>query len=185
MSKSHGNNPNGLTLENEIRGIQKLLEYVSVDINTGLVVWRKLIPHSSKNIGDSAGTLLKSGYTQITFDKKRYRRHRIVFYVAKGYLPKIVDHIDGVDAGDMIDNLQEVNASENQQKRKHMKNNTSGYRGVSFIKSRNKYMAQIKIDGKSKNLGYFDCAKLAALRYNEYAKEYFGSFAVLNQIYEI
>jgi hypothetical protein len=42
------------------------------------------------------------------------------------------------------------------------KENSKGY---SFYKSRNKWRARIRIKGKEKHLGYFDCEKLARLAY--------------------
>lgn len=44
--------------------------------------------------------------------------------------------------------------------------NTSGYRGVNYKKANKKWRARISIDGKEKHLGYFDSARLAALRYD-------------------
>jgi hypothetical protein len=49
-------------------------------------------------------------------------------------------------------------------------NNTSGFRGVSFNKKRNKWLAQIMVDGKIKRLGYFHTALDGAYAYNEYIK---------------
>lgn len=51
---------------------------------------------------------------------------------------------------------------------KKMKNSSSIYLGVSFDKSRNKWVAHICIDKKQKNLGRFDTEFDAALRYNTY-----------------
>jgi hypothetical protein len=45
-------------------------------------------------------------------------------------------------------------------------NNTSGFRGVSYIKGREKWRAKIVIKGKERHLGYFDSAIKAALAYD-------------------
>jgi hypothetical protein len=39
--------------------------------------------------------------------------------------------------------------------------NTSGYRGVSFIKAHGKWRAAISVDGKKKHIGYFSTAEEA------------------------
>jgi hypothetical protein len=52
--------------------------------------------------------------------------------------------------------------------------NTSGYKGVTLIK--NRYEAQIKIDGKKLYLGRYLTALEASEVYNKKAKELFGEF---------
>lgn len=47
-------------------------------------------------------------------------------------------------------------------------NNTSGYRGVSFSKGKNKFVAVITVRGKSNNLGCFTDPKEAAEAYDQY-----------------
>ena len=49
-----------------------------------------------------------------------------------------------------------------------IKTNTSGYRGVSFKKDRQKWKAYISINHKQKHLGYFDNKDVAALAYNTF-----------------
>ena len=52
--------------------------------------------------------------------------------------------------------------------RKIIASNKTGYRGVSFYKSRNKYIAYIGLDYSFKHLGYFDTALEGALAYDKY-----------------
>ena len=51
------------------------------------------------------------------------------------------------------------------------KNNTTGYKGVSYHKSGKKYEAYIHYEGKKHHLGYFDTAEQAAEAYDKKAKE--------------
>jgi len=46
--------------------------------------------------------------------------------------------------------------------------NSSGYRGVSFKNQNKKWVAQIKVNGNKKHLGYFETALEAAITYNNY-----------------
>lgn len=48
------------------------------------------------------------------------------------------------------------------------KNNSTGYRGVFFVKSRNIFRVQIGLNSKLINLGYFDNALDAAKAYDQY-----------------
>lgn len=59
-------------------------------------------------------------------------------------------------------------------KRKLNKNNTSGYRGISYKKDRGKYRAYIKYQGKDIFLGYFNDIDDAIKARQEAEKEYFG-----------
>lgn len=97
-----------------------------------------------------------------------------------------VDHINGDKLDNQKSNLRICTHSENMKNRKRGKNNTSGYKGVSFHKNGNKWRAYIKINGKPKTIGYYDSSKDAAIAYaiayNEYAKIYYGEFALLNHI---
>ena len=62
------------------------------------------------------------------------------------------------------------------------KNNTSGYKGVTWDKNRNKWIAQIKKDYTHIFIGRFTNKKEAAFSFNKKSKELFGKFAYLNKI---
>jgi hypothetical protein len=57
------------------------------------------------------------------------------------------------------------------------KNNTTGYKGVTFNKHAKAYKASIKKD----LIGYYKTADQAAIAYNIAAVKYFGEFAHLNE----
>lgn len=59
---------------------------------------------------------------------------------------------------------------------------SSSYRGVSFVKSQNKWRAGIEVNGKSINLGLFKTEDDAADAYNRAARTHFGDVAYQNQI---
>lgn len=60
------------------------------------------------------------------------------------------------------------------------KNNTSGYKGVSFRKDRGVWRATIKVNGKNMSLGVFDCAEKAARAYDAAAIAAWGDCCYLN-----
>ena len=60
--------------------------------------------------------------------------------------------------------------------------NTSGFKGVSWSKSKSKWMPEITYQGRQYHLGRFDSKKDAARAYNKKAIEFFGEFAFLNNV---
>jgi hypothetical protein len=95
-----------------------------------------------------------------------------------------VDHINGNGLDNRRENLRVCTNSENLRNRSKQKNNSSGFKGVSWHKASQKYSAQIKginINGK-KHLGLYVCPIQAAKAYNEAAIKYHGEFAQLNEL---
>lgn len=92
---------------------------------------------------------------------------------------KSIDHINGDSLDNRISNLRLCLNSENVRNAKRICTNTSGYKGVSWDKVRNKWTAYI-YHGKSINLGGYDLKEEAALAYDVAAKKYFGEYARTN-----
>lgn len=78
--------------------------------------------------------------------------HRFITSAAEGL---VVDHINGNTLDNTDSNLRVIRHSANMQNRKKHKNNVSGHRGVSWISSRGRWRAAMRIDGKQQFLGYF------------------------------
>jgi HNH endonuclease/AP2 domain len=95
---------------------------------------------------------------------------------------KLVDHINGNSFDNRKENLRLCTKAENSRNKKASKSNTSGYKGVSWSKQRERWESCIKINYKKKFLGYFNTAKEAAIAYNIAAKKYYGEFARFNVI---
>lgn len=115
----------------------------------------------SKDIGtakadDEAGSEIGRGYRQIKYKGKRYLSHRVIFFLENGFLPEQVDHIDGDTSNNDPKNLRAATHSQNMINRKTQENNTSGNRGVDFMKRTKKWRAQIHKDGRKIYLGLFD-----------------------------
>ncbi|MBI3980687.1 HNH endonuclease [Candidatus Microgenomates bacterium] len=122
----------------------------------------------------------KKGYV-IATDMNLYERrmHRLIAGAKPG---ESVDHIDGNPLNNQYTNLRICTHQQNCYNRKLNKNNTSGYKGVSWNRFIGKYTAQIKRNGKQIILGYFQDKKEAAFAYNEAAKKYYREFASLNKL---
>jgi hypothetical protein len=67
----------------------------------------------------------------------------------------VIDHIDQNPQNNKIENLRRANVYINNQNQGTRKNNTSGYKGVSWSKQKQRWRATITILGKHKTLGFF------------------------------
>jgi hypothetical protein len=97
-------------------------------------------------------------------------------YILNAPDDKIVDHISGNTYDNRKSNLRLCTQTENSKNNKLPKNNTSGYKGVSFDKSLNAYVARIVFNGNVLNLGRYKTAREAFDVYDAKAKELFGEF---------
>lgn len=105
--------------------------------------------------------------------------HRLIMKNPSG---KRIDHINRNKLDCRKENLRIATHSQNLMNRNKNSNNTTGYKGVFFDKTRNKWKAEIKHFYKTHYLGRFDTPKEAAFAYNEGARKYHGEFAYLNQL---
>ena len=84
--------------------------------------------------------------------------HILVAMAFLGHKPDgykiVVDHIDNNKLNNHVSNLQLISNRENTSKDK--KNGTSKYTGVTWYNASNKWLAQIAINSKKKNLGLFE-----------------------------
>jgi len=85
---------------------------------------------------------------------------------------KIVDHKNGKTLDNQKENLRFCSHGENMRNSKKRRNNTSGYKGVTYYKSRNKWTATLMVNRKSIFLGYFTTPELAYKAYCEAVEKY-------------
>jgi len=158
-------------------------DYVEYFPETGIFIWKKS-PTPRIKVGDGCGSSHGCGYITITVMQKSYLAHRLAWFLTYGEWPiNDIDHIDGDRKNNKITNLRGATRQENLRNTGSRKNKTSNYKGVSWDKTRCKWVAYIKFNGKVKNLGRFNNEEDAALEYNKWAKEKFGVYGVLNNIH--
>jgi hypothetical protein len=108
---------------------------------------------------------------------KSFYLHREILKTPNGYE---TDHINRDKLDNRKSNLRITTRQQNGCNRILQSNNTSGYRGVTWNKDRQKWQAQIKAYQKHYYLGLFNDKFDAAKAYNKAAIKYFNRFAKLN-----
>jgi hypothetical protein len=121
--------------------------------------------------GAKVGTKIERGYIRTHIKRKPTLVHRIIFMMHHGYLPEMLDHIDGNPSNNRIENLRSVTCSQNNLNRGKHKRNTSQYKGVTWVARIKKYSTRIAIDGKRFFLGYFDDPQKAHKAYCDFAQQ--------------
>lgn len=103
-------------------------------------------------------------------------------HVWLGY--KNYDHIDRNELNNRKENLRPATKKENSRNHSLFQNNTSGFSGVGWDKSRNKWYARIEIDGSTKSLGRFVNKKDAIIARLKAEARYYGKFAPQRHLFE-
>jgi hypothetical protein len=104
--------------------------------------------------------------------------HRLLANAKPGQL---VDHKDRHGWNNRRNNLRVCTKSQNGANAALRKDNTSGYRGVTWHSLTNKWQAKIKVGPNSTYLGLFTDPWEAAQAYNEAAITAWGEFSLINE----
>lgn len=161
---------NSLTTEN-------LREILTYNPETGQFVWRLSV---SRFIGKTAGYKQRSGYIVININYTLFYAHRLAWlYMTSEWPPELIDHINGDKSDNRWSNLRLANKSQNAANTKLLSTNKSGKRGVSWDKINEKWVAQIRSDGKIRKIGRFLTIEEAAKAYEDEFKKLHGEFARL------
>lgn len=108
---------------------------------------------------------------------------RTTLFMHKLIMPNdfmVIDHINRDPLDNRKSNLRICTQAQNTYNRK---GNGGIYKGVQKRKYDGKWIASIGYNGSHYYIGAFDTPELAALAYNEKAKEFFGEFAYLNDVH--
>ncbi len=93
-----------------------------------------------------------------------------------------VDHKDGNGLNNQRQNIRSCSTGQNRFNMKHRIGGTSPHRGVDYVTRLDKWRARINKNKVVYDLGHFDSEDLAAIAYNEKAKELYGEFANFNNV---
>lgn len=129
--------------------------------------------------------LFGNGYVAATRGEMMLYLHRLI---AGAGTRELVDHIDMDPLNNRTSNLRIATKSQNGANRpdrgadRRRVNGTSLFKGVSWRKHRDCWVAYVHSMGVTKNLGCYEYENDAARAYNQGALEAWGEFARLNDV---
>jgi hypothetical protein len=152
-------------------------DYEDYSINTDGVIMNNW---NGNTINTSVGSM---GYQVVSLTspfnvRKLLYVHRLL---AKAFIPNpenkpCVDHINNDRTNNNINNLRWCSVKENIRNSRLSRRNTSGHKGISFSNDTMKWRADIRINRKLYNLGFFTFIDDAIKMRNTVAREFFGEF---------
>lgn len=154
-----------------------LREMLDYDPSTGELTW-KVKANKRFKIGDRALSLDGHGYLRVMIHGRHYQAHRLAWLHVHGRWPdQQIDHINGSRADNRLCNLREANQTQNNANTRLRCDNTSGFKGVSWDKTKRRWQALIRVNGRAKHLGRYDTPEAAHAAYASAAQKTFGEFA--------
>jgi hypothetical protein len=109
--------------------------------------------------------------------QKQIFLHSLIIFKNNNLLD--IDHIDGNPLNNRKYNLRICTHQQNGMNMKIPSHNTSGFKGVTWCKDKNKWRAQIKLNQKMIYLGYYKNKEDAIDARIEAEKKYFGEYSLL------
>jgi hypothetical protein len=137
----------------------------------------KLKSTTNSPAGKRAHKIHKQGYKGFKINGKVIGEHRLVWVYHFGFMPSLIDHINGDRSDNRVENLRVATNSQNICNSRLAKNNTSGAKGVIWAKDRNKWRARIVSGVVKKWLGSFNSYEEACKTVNNARKELHKDFA--------
>lgn len=180
-------------IEQEL-SVTVLHQLFDADFEKGLLTWRhrpvtnwRVKTWNARFAGKVAGRLNTAGHVQIaiTIDGVKFMSvaHRVLWAMEHGHWPGRGFHLDHLDHDKAANGRGETRIAtpmQNMRNKRRYANNTSGFKGVTFYRKNGRWMAQISVNKRNKNLGLFENREDAARAYDTAAIAHFGEFAKTN-----
>lgn len=143
-------------------------ELLMYDAETGKLHWRRRARRWFKDdrawnswnarfVGKDALAGAHKGYRRGRILGITYLAHRVVWLIHHGDWPKEqTDHINGIRADNRMENLREVTPQDNAKNQQRKISNSSGVMGVYWHAGVNKWVADIRGEGRRIYLGSFN-----------------------------
>lgn len=125
---------------------------VRADLDAGKLFWRS----NDAPVG-SAGCVF--GAPRVKIAGQVYYQHRVIFKIATGEEPAVIDHIDGNRANCSISNLRATTDAENMKNKARYGNNASGVANVQ--RDKGKWRVRFKVNGITRSFGAFSSLEAA------------------------
>jgi hypothetical protein len=125
---------------------------------------------------------LSSGGYAVRVNKTKRTEYLHWWIIGQPLCPYHTDHVSGDKLDNRKCNLRCCSCSQNQMNAGKQKNNTSGFKGVSWSKGNRKWIAEIQYKGKKLFRKGFDSKIEAAREYDKAVLKYCDKFAFINEI---
>lgn len=137
-----------------------------VEYRAGVLYW-KVTRQGVAKAGRLAGTFRPDGRSRLRLNGKEYGINRVVWFLHHGDIPEgyLIDHIDGDQLNNSIENLRLATHAQNTWNSKRYSTNKTGYKGVMFNKQTGLWFASIVTNGRRVYLGSFTHPLLASYAY--------------------
>lgn len=151
--------------------MERLLEILSYDEDTGELSWKNRAPSSFEGdefnrtksanrwnaiyAGKPAGGCKDGDYPRLMLDRLHHLSHRVIWKMKTGEEPIQIDHIDGDTRNNRFENLRSVTGAVNMRNKALYANSTTGFTGVEYHPRDKVYRAKIGVNGKQIQLGSF------------------------------
>lgn len=144
--------------------VRELLDY---DPGSGCLTWRERDRKwfktdrvrrawNSRYAGKPAGYIDNRGYVGVRIFNRAHAAHRVIWLWMTGEFPAAgIDHKNHVKDCNRWSNLRSATQSENCKNTSLSRRNTSGVLGVFWHKGKSTWAAQIVINKRTVNLGFF------------------------------
>jgi hypothetical protein len=172
-----------MTKPKELPSQEILQEYFNYDSETGRLIWKYRDISKFKNkhahavftsrfVGNVVGGLDSKGYFIVNVDKNIYYQHRVIWKLVTGKEPEFqIDHINGNRSDNRLENLRDVNCSENNDNKRLSKANTSTLKNIRFKKSSKLWYVSKRVQGLNYSIAYTKTAELAVLALEKFNVE--------------
>ncbi len=140
----------------------------------GNLYWRKK-SNKRHGIDKPAGTINSQGYRVITYQGKKEQAHRLIWLWHGRELPNMLDHINGNQIDNRIENLRAAEMASNQWNSKLKMENKTGVRGVSWCNTYCKWTVQLYKNTKKTTARFKDFNEAARFAVNK-RRELHGEF---------
>lgn len=154
---------------------EELSKSLHYDPLTGIFTRRKT--SGGQVAGSVAGSINSEGYRSISVLGRSYKAARLAHLYITGKMPIEADHKNRIRSDDRWVNLRCANHSQNACNKHVQKNNTSGFKGVCWHKTRKLWVVQVSVNSKRIQIGGFPTLEMAVLEAEKARLKYYGEFA--------
>jgi hypothetical protein len=131
----------------------------------------------NRTAGTKVGCIDDKGYIKTEIDNTHQVVHRLIFMMHHGYMPEMVDHVNGVRTDNRIENLRAANPYENSRNSRIAKTNKCGVKNVYWHPHSKCWLVRVMAKGKNHCVGYFKDLEAAELVAQLAREKYHGEFA--------